>query len=484
MTSDSAASNRVRRVDASPSASSAGAEADPNVNAAAANVLPRVLTLRDATMIVVSSVIGVGIFLTPGSVASLVPDARLFAATWLVGGLLALAGALANAELGAMFPQAGGNYIYLREAYHPIAGFLVGWLSFFGIFAGTVATLALGFTISLSTFVPMTQPLALVIAVALIACATAVNAYATKAGAAFNTLTAYFKIAALIAIVVLGPVLGHSRAAPAAFAAAGSVSLADFGAAMSPVIFSYLGWNASVYVAGEIERPARNLPRSLFCGLGVCTAVYLLVTTTFVYAVGMNHLAAGPEGMPAVGPVAGAVLFGAYGGRIVAALMLVSIVGCLGANVLVGPRIAYAMAKDGLFFSFAANLSARAKTPSLAIVVQAVAASLLVIVARGEMNRVLQYTTFAILLATIADTGALYVLRWREPGRHRPYRAAGYPWVPALYILANAAIAVALLRSRPVECLKSVGVLMAGVPVYALFVARRNAGTRERARHS
>lgn len=425
-------------------------------------------------MLVVSSVIGVGIFLTPGGVAHLLPHPAWFAAAWVAGGVLALAGSLANAELGAMFPRAGGNYVYLRAAYHPMAGFLVGWLSFFAIFAGTVATLAVGFTISLSSFVDVGPTAALAIAVALIWIATAVNAYATRAGAKLNTATAYLKIAALVAVVVLGPILGHSRAASDPFASTGAVTPSDFGAALGPVIFSYLGWNASVYVAGEIDKPGRNLPRSLFWGLAICTVIYLFVTMTFVYAVGMTAMSAGKAGMPAVGPVAGSVLFGSIGGRLVAGIMLVSIFGCLNANVLVGPRIAYAMAKDGLFFRVAASLSERARTPWAAVIVQAVTASLLVLLSRGELSNVLDYTTFAIVLATIADTSALYVLRFRDPERARPYRAAGYPWVPALYILANVAIAVSMVRARPVQCLTSVGVLLAGVPVYLLFAARRS----------
>lgn len=437
--------------------------------------LPRVLSLRDATMLVVSSVIGVGIFLTPGGVASLVPHPAWFAAAWVVGGVLALAGALANAELGAMFPKAGGNYVYLRAAYHPMAGFLVGWLSFFAIFAGTIATLAVGFTISLSSFMEVGPMAAYGIAIALIWVATAVNAYATKAGAKLNTATAYLKIAALVAVVVLGPLLGHARAAHSPFATTGVVTARGFGAALGPVVFSFLGWNASVYVAGEIDKPGRNLPRSLFWGLGICTAIYLLVTMTFMYAVGMPAMSAGAEGMPAVGPVAGSVLFGSVGGRLVAAIMLVSIFGCLNANVLVGPRIAYAMAKDGLFFRVATFLSERAKTPWVAVIVQSVTASALVLIFRGNLRKVLEYTTFAIVLATIADTGALYVLRFRDPQRARPYRAAGYPWVPALYILANVAIAVSMAIERPVVCLTSVGVLFAGAPVYLLFSARRRA---------
>src|SRR3954466_2363997 len=163
-----------------------------------ATELPRVLPLRDATMLVVSSVIGVGIFLTPGGVAKLLPQPGWFCAAWLPGGLLALAGAPANAELGAMFPRAGGHYVSLRAAYHPMAGFLVGWLSFFAIFAGTVATLALGFTISLGSFVTLGPTAKILVAIAVIWTATIVNAYATSAGARLNTVTAYLKVIALI----------------------------------------------------------------------------------------------------------------------------------------------------------------------------------------------------------------------------------------------------------------------------------------------
>lgn len=433
--------------------------------------LPRVLTLRDATMLVVSSVIGVGIFLTPGDVAKEFPSAGWFFFAWLLGGALALAGALANAELGAMFPKAGGNYVYLTAAYHPIAGFMVGWLSFFAIFAGTVATLAIGFTLSLSSLVPLAPVAKIVVAIAVIWVASAVNAYATKAGAALNTSTAYLKIGALVFLVLLGPILGGGRAAAEPFASEGSASLASFGVGLAPVLFSYLGWNASVYVAGEIESPGKNLPRSLFVGLGICTLIYVLVTATYVYALGMRSL----PGMPVAGIQAGHVLFGARGGPILAVIMMASIFGTVNANVLVGPRIAYAMATDGLFFRAAASLN-QAKTPHVAVIGQAVVATVLVVAFEANIDslgKVLNYTTFAIVLATIADTTALYVLRARQPHRERPYRARGYPVVPLLYILANVAIAISMARSKPVECLTSVAVLLAGAPIYLLFTLRR-----------
>jgi APA family basic amino acid/polyamine antiporter len=430
--------------------------------------LPRVLSLRDATMLVVSSVIGVGIFLTPGDVAKQFPSAGWFFFAWLLGGALALAGALANAELGAMFPKAGGNYVYLTAAYHPMAGFMVGWLSFFAIFAGTVATLAIGFTISLSNLFTLDPTSKIMIAILVIWIASAVNAYATKAGAALNTSTAYLKIGAMIVLVALGPILGRSRMASAPFESAGGASFASFGVGLAPVLFSYLGWNASVFVAGEIEQPAKNLPRSLFLGLGICTAIYGLVTFTYVAALGMRAL---PNLELPVGIAAGQVLFGKSGGTILALIMMASIFGTVNANVLVGPRIAYAMASDGLFFRAATRLNSQ-KTPHLAVIGQAIVATILVVAFKADirsLGQVLNYTTFAITLATIADTTALYILRMRAPDRERPYRAMGYPIVPLLYILANVAIAISMVRGKPVDCLTSVAVLLAGAPIYLLF---------------
>jgi APA family basic amino acid/polyamine antiporter len=197
------------------------------------------------------------------------------------------------------------------------------------------------------------------------------------------------------------------------------------------------------------------------------------VTGTYVYAMGMKNL----PGMPVVGIQAGGVLFGQKGGAIMAIIMMASIFGTVNANVLVGPRIAYAMASDGLFFRAAAKLNAT-QTPHIAVLVQGVVASVLVIAFKANsdsLDSVLRYTTFAITLATIADTIALYVLRVREPGRRRPYRAAGYPIVPALYILANLAIAISTVKDKPAECLASVGVLLAGAPVYAIFRFRSQA---------
>ena len=431
--------------------------------------LERTLSLTDATLLVVSSVIGVGIFLTPGVVATSVLDARLFLLAWAAGGLLSLAGALANAELGAMYPHAGGDYVYLREAYHPAAGFLVGWLSFFVIFSGTVATLAIGFAEGIGQFFALGTTGEVAIAVALIAAMSWVNYVGVRPGARINNLSAALKVVALTGLGVVGwlftPELAPGTGSDGG--ALGEATLTGFGLAMSPVLFSYLGWNASVFVASEIRAPQKTLPRSLFLGLGVCTALYLLLNALYLRTLPMEVLA----GEARAGEATALALFGPAGGTIVALLILLSVLGCLNATILVGPRIAYAMALDGLFFAGAERVHERFRTPHVAVVVQAVTAIALIVVLQ-RFPRVLDYTTFAIVIATIADTSALYVLRWRRPELARPYRAWGYPVVPALYLVANAAIALAMLRGRPLECAGALLVMAGGLPFFAIFARR------------
>jgi APA family basic amino acid/polyamine antiporter len=425
-------------------------------------------------MLVVSSVIGVGIFLTPGVVAEDVPHPGSFLAAWLAGGLLSLAGALANAELGAMYPRAGGDYVYLREAYHPAAGFLVGWLSFFVIYAGTIATLATGFAEGLAAFVDLHGSGKMAVAVALTLFTSWVNYVGVRWGARFNNVTGAIKLLALAALMVAGPLVGrgewlHLRPL---LRGAAAVSPSAFGLALAPILFTYLGWNASVYVAGEIRDPGRNVPRSLFIGLAVCSAIYVGLNVIYLYALPVSAL----SGRVRVGEAAARALFGRAGGRIMAALVLASILGCLNATILAGPRIAYAMALDGLFFHGVHRVHEIYRTPHVAVVVQALTAVGLIIVLRSFPS-VLDYTTFAIVLATMADTTALYALRWRKPTRQRPYRAWGYPVVPALYLVANAGIAGAMLWGRPKECIIALAVAATGAPFYALFARReRTAG--------
>ncbi|HXC50110.1 MAG TPA: amino acid permease [Candidatus Limnocylindrales bacterium] len=432
------------------------------------------LSLADATLLVVSSVIGVGIFLTPGQVAAALPSAGAFLAAWVLGGVLSLAGALANAELGAMYPHAGGDYVYLREAWHPLAGFVIGWLSFFVIYAGTVATLAVGFVDGLAHFVPMSAGVRTAFAVAITLATSAIHFRGVRLAAWLNNVTAGLKIAALAALAVIGPMFLHLAGtatpapAPSAVAPGGGITAMGFGLALSPVLFSYLGWNASVYVASEIRRPERNLPLSLFAGLAISTAIYLAVNLAYLDALSIDAMRANAN----VGEAAARVFFGEHGATIASVLILGSILSCLNATILVGPRIAYAMAIDGLFFRSVQGVHERYRTPHIAIAVQAMTAIALIVLLR-RFPSVLDYTTFAIVLATIADTAALYQLRRRHPHRPRPYRAWGYPLVPALYLVANAAIAIAMLIGRPIECAAALAVTATALPAYAFFVRQK-----------
>jgi APA family basic amino acid/polyamine antiporter len=433
--------------------------------------LLRELSLTDATLLCVASVIGSGIFLTPGAIATRLPDPSWILLAWLVGGLLSLAGALANAELGAMFPHAGGDYVYLREAFHPGAGFVMGWLSFLAIFTGTVATLAAGFADALTAFVPLDPDAHLGVAVAITLAVSALNYVGVRASARFNNVTTGFKVVALVAFVLLAPVFGSGSfshlVTPAPDAPA--FPLLGFGLALSPILFSYLGWNATVYVASEIHDAQRNVPRSLFLGLALCISVYLAVNLAYFYALPVTEM----RGVENVGQAAAHALFGARSGTLLAVFVAGSILGTLNATVLVGPRIAYAMALDGRFFPGTDRVHDVYRTPHVAIVLQGAAAIVLLLVLRSFKN-ILDFTTFGIVLATMADTAALYALRRRQPDRLRPYRAWGYPWVPALYLLANAGIAAALLYGNPREAGICLAVIASGLPVYAYF-ARREA---------
>lgn len=427
--------------------------------------LGRGLSLTDATLLAVSSVIGSGIFLTPGRVADLLPVPELVLGAWLVGGLLSLAGALANAELGAMYPRAGGDYVYLREAFHPLAGFLVGWLTFLAIYAGTVAVLALGFARAITPFIDLGEGGVALVAIALTAGVSAINYFGARAGAILNNTSATAKVAALAGFIVLAFFLGGD-AAPAAPSGPRTDMplLGAFGLALSPILFSYLGWNAPVYVASEIRHPGRNVPASLFLGLAICTVIYLGINAVYLRAIPMAELRTEAN----VGEAVATAVLGSRAGALFGGFILLSIFGTLNAMVLVGPRIAYAMALDGLFFAGAERVHPVYQTPHLAIVAQGIVAVGLLLVLK-TFPRVLDFTTFAVVLATIADTVALYVLRRTQPARPRPYRAWGYPAVPALYLAANLAIALILWWGRPFECAIALGMLASGLPFYWWF---------------
>ena len=415
-------------------------------------------------MLVVSSVIGSGIFLTPVTVAGLLPHPGAMLAVWLVGGLLSLAGALANAELGAMYPWAGGDYVYLREGYNPAAGFMIGWLSFFVIYAGTVASLAAAFGEAVGHPLGLAGGAILTLAITATLVTSAINYLGVRRGLSVNNWASTAKLVGIAVFTTAAFALGSGDPAhlrPLVTGVTDAAPAAAFGLALSPVLFTYLGWNAPVFVASEIHDPGRTVPRALFLGLGICTAAYLALNVVYLYALPLDALRSEPN----AGAAAARALFGSLAGRLVGAFVIVSILGTLHATILVGPRIAYAMALDDLFVGGAAEVHIVNRTPHRAIVIQAIAAVALLLVLR-RFPSVLDYTTFAIVLATMADTAALYRLRRVRADLPRPYRAWGYPVVPALYLIANAGVAAAMIRGRPYQCAIGIAVLMTGLPFY------------------
>jgi APA family basic amino acid/polyamine antiporter len=433
--------------------------------------LARTLSLRDAVFLIVASVVGSGIFLTPGAIADRLPHPGLIFAAWIAGALLSLAGALANAELGAMFPRAGGNYAYLREAFHPFAGFAVGWLSFFAIMCGTIATLAAGFAESVVPMAGLAPGAVVPIAIATVLVGTGLNYASTRWSVRTNNTLSVVKIGALAAFALAGPFTGAGEAknlTPLVDGIGSAATLGGLALAFSPILFSYLGWNASVYVASEIRDPARNVPRSLFWGLGLCAGVYLLMNAVYLYALPVAVLRATPD----AGKAAAAVLFGELGGKLVAVFILLSILGTLNATIIQAARIAYAMALDGLFVRGVERVHATRNTPGVALVAQALVTTLLLLVLR-RFPAALDFTTFAIVLATSADVLALLRLRRSQPERPRPYRAWGTPWVPALYVAANLAIAVGLAHGSRMPAAASAIVIVSALPVYAVLRAAR-----------
>jgi APA family basic amino acid/polyamine antiporter len=433
---------------------------------------------------VVSNVIGSGIFLLPAFVAQSVTHPWAMLAVWAAGGALAFTGAMAYAELAALRPRAGGEYVYLREAFGPLSGFLTGWTSFVAGFSGAVAASAVGLASYLSRFVPvagdttpfLTIPLGpfhlvaspqAVVAIAVIALLSAVHMFGLGPGRIVQNLLAGAKVALLVGFVVLGFGLGEGDIAH--FGAGGAVSPALWVLALIPVMFSYSGWNAAAYVAEEMRDPGRNVPLALGLGTAAVVVIYLLLNALYVYALPVAEFATVDV---RVVDAAADRLFGQAIAAPFAAASVVMIAASISAMVLAGPRVYYAMARDGLFPAFAARLHPKYRTPSLAIAAQGIWASLLVLT--GRFEQLVEYTGFAIVLFAGIGVASLFVLRRRHPDEPRPFRAWGYPIAPLIFAIASALIVLNALWRSPATSGAGVLVILAGLPVYLLMRRSRS----------
>jgi APA family basic amino acid/polyamine antiporter len=438
----------------------------------------------DGALITVGSIVGTGIFLTTGDMAKVLPHAGLILAVWAVGGLLTLAGALTYGELGGLFPRAGGIYHFLKEAYGPLWGFLYGWTAFLVIMSGGIAAIAVGFGEYLGSFVPaastghvlLSVPLGgwtwrlsggQVAAAGAIALLTGINYLGLQEGAWVQNLLTVVKIGSIVAFAALG----LARPAPAAGGIAAPLPLAHgtgalwaaAGVAMIATLWTYDGWYNLTFSAGEMRDPGRSLPLGLIAGTLAVTGLYTLLNLVYARALPVAAMARSSR----IGEAAAAALFGSGGARLVSAAILVSTFGCLSSNILCCSRIYLPMAEDGLFFRAVAAVHPRHRTPGRALWAQGAWAMVLAL--SGTYEQLYTYVIFAGVLFHAATGAAVFALRRSRPAAPRPYRAWGYPLVPALFILASLALVGNTLAEKPRESLVGLGFVALGLPAYAYW---------------
>jgi APA family basic amino acid/polyamine antiporter len=448
-----------------------------------ASQLERRLGPLDAAAIIVANVIGGGILFTPPQVAASVPNAIWFLGAWIAGGALAFAGAMAYAELAALRPRAGGEYVYLNAAFGRLAAFLTGWTSFVAGFTGAIAASAIVITFYLQRFipgaadstpffvvpvpyVPLTFSRQTLVALCAIALMAWIHVRGVGPGRITGNVLAALKVSALLMFIALGFSIGSGSAANLT-ASAGPVIWSSWLLALIPVMFTYSGWNAAGYIAEEIRDPGRNVPKAFALGTAAVIVIYLSLNALYLYVLPVADLA---QVKGSVLDIVADRLLGARAGDIMGIVSIISLAASISAMTFAGPRVYYAMARDGLFFDAAARVHSRYKTPAAAIVAQAVWAGLLVL--SGSADALTNYTGFAIVLFAGIAVTALFVLRMREPSAPRPFKAIGYPVAPAMFIIACALIVANGIYSRPGPTGAGLLVIVAGIPLY-IWLTRR-----------
>ena len=429
--------------------------------------LPRKLGLLDATLIVIGIVIGSGIFLLPNVIARDLPSVASILAVWVAAGVLSCFGALAYAELGAMMPATGGQYVYLREAYGPWCAFLCGWVFVLAVVPGGIAFLAVSFSIYLDHFIRLGPAARTGVSLGLVAQLSAVNYLGVKEGAWTQRIFTSLKIAGLVLVIGAAFLLPHAaRAAPGGVR---PVSYSGIGLAMTACLMAYNGWSYVSFVAGEVTDPQRNLPRSLGLGMAVVMALYLAANLAYMNVMTVPEIAATER----VGAAVAERAMGPAGATVLSAVVLMSIVGAINGNILTGARIPFAQARDGLFFSRFGRIHPRFQTPAFAIVVLAVWAGVLIVT--GSYETLVSYAILSAWIFYTMSALAVWVLRRKAPGAPRPYRMWGYPVTLWLFVLVSLWFMVDALLNQPGVSLVALLMAGAGLPFYFLWRSRSRA---------
>jgi APA family basic amino acid/polyamine antiporter len=430
---------------------------------------PRQLGVWVASAIVIANMIGTGVFTSAGFQAQRLHDPWTMVLTWVVGGVLALCGAATYAELASMMPHAGGEYVYLREAYHPAVGFMSGWVSLTAGFSAPIAASAIAFARYLATLAPsLGGPGAQVaVAIGLIVAVTGLHAFDTALGGRIQAAFTGVKVVLIALFIILGVTVGHGDWGHLAPAAGGlrNVGTSAFATSLMYVSFAYSGWNAGGYIAGEIARPERNVPRALLLGTGLVMALYVGINVVFLYAVPPSVLGGASGGGPIVevGDAAARALFGAHAGSLLTSLIALALVSAVSAMIVAGPRVYAAMAEDKALPPALAWRNGRG-VPVVAVLSQGLLGVLFVLV--GDLGALIRFVGFSLALFAALTVGAVFLLRRR--GLAAPYRTFGYPVTPVLFIGVSAWIAYAQIMDHPLESLFVAGVLIAGAVVYAI----------------
>jgi len=463
--------------------------------------VPR-LGLLDATMIVSGSMIGSGIFIVTAEITRNVGGAGWMLAMWALAGLVTVIAAVSYGELAAMFPRAGGQYVYLREAYNPLVGFLYGWSFFTVIQTGTIAAVGVAFAKFTAYLIPAFSETnflldlgvfrlsaAQLVSIFIIVLLTYINSRGVKEGAALQTFLTLVKLISLFGLIVCGFIWGvdenvwranweNAWSLSALNQVDGQVTytslsgLAAFGAiaiAMKGTLFSSDSWHSITSIASEVKRPQRNIGLSLVLGTLVVTVIYLLANLMYLAVIPLKAIAFAPSDR--VGVVAADYIFGSSGTVIIAIMVMISTFGCNNGLILSGARVYYIMAKDGLFFRKAGVLN-KNDVPGFSLWTQCVWASVLCLT--GEYNNLLALVIFGVLIFYILTILGIYRLRRLRPDLDRPYKAPGYPFLPAIYVVVAVVLAVLLLIFETQYTLPGLGIILSGVPVYYLLIRKGN----------
>jgi len=429
--------------------------------------LPRVLSLWDVIMIVVGGVIGSGIFLSPSEIAAAVPAPLLMLAVWVVGGMFSFFGAVAFAELGAAMPEAGGIYVYLREAYGPLLSFLFGWTLFLVIDSGSIATLAVAFSHNmLPRFVDMTRLEKQLIAAGFVAFLGAVNYIGVRWGSRLQNLLTYIKVGAIGIVVVAVFFFTKGQGHPVNFVepSPGPLNLGllgAFGVGLIASLWAYKGWEAATYNAGEVKNPRKNLPLGILIGTAAVIVIYIVANLAYLYILPVGKIAAS-EGRVALDVMQ--IVTGPFGASLIAFLILFSILGAANQNMLTSPRVYFAMARDGMFFKKIAECHPKFLTPHVSII--AITVWSIILTLTGTFKQLFTYVIFGEWIFFGLTVAAVIVLRKKRPDLDRPYKTWGYPVTPAIFVLAAVFVAAMALRSSFMNAMFGLLIICLGIPAY------------------